>query len=282
VAFNIALIKEHPYATGAIVIVGGLVAFYLLSGSSSSSAASSSGGSEAAVLQADEALAQTQAGTSQANAQLQAQTQVAQSQQEETDEQTQASLNAANTQTAAQLAASIYGTQAGVETTQLNDTAATTQAANEAIFNQNTVAEQDSVLEDQINSQIVENANNNATSVANTQIGAGLTDTALQLGTDVAEQQDTENYGLQTQQNTAYDAEIPYIVANAGDQKNSLIDATDQTSLFQTILAQGNPGVAAAGTGATASADKVAGGVQTAQTTSIAGGVSSIVNGLLG
>lgn len=274
-------IKEHPYAVGSAVIVGGIVILYLLSGSSSSTGASASG-DQAAVLQAEEAEAQINAGTQQQNAQTSAELQAAQLQANSEDAQTAASVDINNTNTAAQLAAQIYATQQGTTVTALNDNASTEQQANEDIFNQNTVAMQDSVLEDQINSGVVENANNNAAAVAGTQIAAGVTDLGIGDALTLATQQENDAYNLTSANDEAYNQEIPYIVQNAGDQKNSLIDATDQTSLFQTVLSQGNPTVAAGGTAASASADKVAGTVQTAQTTSISSGISSLVNGLLG
>ena len=175
-----------------------------------------------------------------------------------------------NTQTAAQLAASIYGTQASVAENASDNATTEATAANAEISNQNVYAMQESELEDQINSGVVENANNNATAVAGAQIAAGVTDLGLGDALTLAQQQENDAYNLTSQNDSAYDSEIPYIVENAGDEKNSLIDATDQTSLFQTVLSQGNPTVAAAGTGASASADSNANATTAAQTTSIA------------
>lgn len=274
-------IKEHPYAVGSAVIVGGIVILYLLSGSSSSSGSSASS-TQAATLQADEAEAQINAGTQQQDAQTSAELQAAQDQQEETDEQTQASVTLGNTQTAAQLAASIYGTQASVAENASDNATTEATAANAEISNQNVYAMQESELEDQINSGVVENANNNATAVAGAQIAAGVTDLGLGDALTLAQQQENDAYNLTEQNDSAYDSEIPYIVQNAGDQKNSLIDATDQTSLFQTVLSQGNPTVAAAGTGASASADSSSNALTSSQTTSISSALSKITTGLLG
>jgi hypothetical protein len=275
-----SFIKEHPYTVGSIVIVGGIIVFYLLSGSSSSAGGATS--NQSAILQADEAEAQINAGTQQANAQTSAQLQAAQDQQEETDEQTQASVNINNTNTAAQLAAAIYNTQGSVATTQSDNNAAIVEGANAEISNQNVYAMQESELEDQINSGVVENANNNATAVAGAQIQAGVSDLAIGDATTIAGQQTQDAYNLDLTNDEAYDAEIPYITQNAGDQKNSLIDATDQTGIFQTILSQGNPGVASVGTSASSSADKSANTTAVAQTASIASGLTSITNGLFG
>jgi hypothetical protein len=284
-AFDIALIKEHPYATGGIVIVGGIIVFYLLSGSSSapSSSATSSGASnQAALLQAQEAEAQINAGTQQQNAQTSAELQAASLQADAQNQATAASVAINQVNTEAQLASSIYGTQASLQATALNDNAATEQQANEAIFNQNTVAMQDSVLEDQINSGVVENANNNATAVAGAQIQAGVADLGLGDALTLAQQQESDQYNLTSQNETAYDAEIPYVVQHAGQKQNSIIDATDQTSLFQTVLAQGNPTVATAGTSATSTVARGSQAASTATNTSIASGISGLLNGLLG
>lgn len=272
-------IKEHPYTVGAVVIVGGIVVFYLLSGSSSS-AASSGSSNQAAILQADEAEAQINAGTQQQDAQTTAELQAAQDQQESTDAQTAASVNINNTNTAAQLAASIYGTQASVAENASDNATTETTAANAEISNQNVYAMQESELEDQINSGVVENANNNATAVAGAQIAAGVTDLGIGDATTLASQENTYGYDLDEQNETAYNAEIPTIVSEAGQQKNSALDATDQTSLFQTILSQGNPTVAAGGTSASASTAAAGDTAGTAQVASIASGITSIGNAI--
>lgn len=281
-AFEVpAIIKEHPYATGAVVIVGGIIAFYLLSGSSSSGA-SSGGSNQAAILQADEAAAQIQAGTQQQNAAVSAQLQAAQIQANAQTQQVQASQEVQDTQTAAQLAAAIYGTQQGTTVTALNDNAAIEEQANQAIFQQNTVAMQDSVLEDQINSGVVENANNNATAVAGAQITAGTNNLALADALTLAQQQEADTYNLTATNNEAYNAEIPYIVTHAGQKQNSLIDATDQTTLFQTALAHGNPAVASVGSSASTSANTNAVTSLNNRTTSIASAGTSLLTGLFG
>ena len=274
-------IKEHPYAVGSAVIVGGIVILYLLSGSSSSTGASASG-DQAAVLQAEEAEAQINAGTQQQNAQTSAELQAAQLQAESEDQQTQASVDINNNNTAAQLAAQIYATQQGTTVTALNDNASTEQQANEDIFNQNTVAMQDSVLEDQINSGVVENANNNAAAVAGTQITAGVTDLGIGDALTLATQQENDAYNLNEQNNAAYDAEIPTITAEAGQQKNSALDANDQTALFASILAKGNPTVAATAINSSASSVASGNASSTANVSSISSGISSLVKGLLG
>jgi hypothetical protein len=277
-------IKEHPYAVGSAVIIGGIVILYLLSGSSSgtTTAASSNASLQAQELQASEAEAQINAGTQQQDVQTSAELQAAQDQQESTDAQTAASVNISNNQTAAQLAAAIYGTQQGTAVTALNDETEEATAANAEISNQNVYAMQESELEDQINSGVVENANNNATAVAGAQIQAGVTDLGIGDSLTLSQQQENDAYNLASQNETAYDAEIPTIVSEAGQQKNSALDATDQTSLFQTILAQGNPTVAAGGTSASTTAAVSGNATGVATIGSIASGLTSLSKGLFG
>lgn len=271
-------IKEHPYAVGSAVIVGGIVILYLLSGSSSGTSSASS--DQAAVLQADEAEAQINAGTQQQNAQTSAQLQAAQLAADSTNQQTAASVAINNTNTAAQLAASIYSTQQGTAVTALNDSTQEAIEANSEISNQNVYAMQESELEDQINSGVVENANNNATAIAGAQIQAGVTDLGIGDALTLSQQQENDAYNLASQNETAYDAEIPTIVSEAGQQKNSALDATDQTSLFQTILAQGNPTVANSGTNASLGATQSGNASSAAVVGSITSGLASISKSL--
>lgn len=284
-AFDLALIKEHPYATGAVVIVGGLIVFYMLSSSSGSSAASG-GSNQSAILAADTKLAEVQSGTAQVNAQQAAAVTQAQIAAQEQQQQTAASVDINNTQTAAQLAEQLYGTQAQLQGLEVSTAGQTAQQANQYLFEQNTTAMQDAVLTDQINSGIVENANNNATAVAGAQITANTTNNAVNQGTAVAMQTNHLNYELQQQNDAAYNAEIPYIVQNAGTPQNSGLDATDQTGIFQTVLAKGAPGVASTGTGASSSV--AANGNNTGAqkfgivANGVSSGVSSIASGFFG
>lgn len=243
-AFDIGLLKKHPYATGAVVIVGGIVVFYLVSsgGNASAGTVSSDGG----VAAADATLGQAQAAaaiqTNAQNAQIQ-QAQIAASTQ---NQQTDASVNVQDTSTLAALVAALGGNQTGLEVTQSNNDAATLQQQNQEVSNQNVEALQESGIQDQINEAYNINANNNSTSLQ------GLEDTLTEQGA-IAQQTLGIAGTLAEDQQTAFDSQIPYIVQNAGDQKNSALDATDQTSIFQTILSGGNPGVAVAGTAASAS-----------------------------
>ena len=141
---------------------------------------------------------------------------------------------------------------------------------------------QDAVLQDQINSGVLENANNNATALAGEVVGAGVTDTAVGDALTLAQQQELDNYNLTSESNAAYDAEIPTIVQKAGNAQNSIIDATDQTGIFQTILSKGNPSVAATASSGSTSEGSVATNASVAKTASITGALTSIAQGLLG
>ena len=164
-AFDLELIKKHPYTTGTIVIVGGVVVFYLLSSGSSSAAAPAATGSSDQTAY-DAQLAQVQAAAAvQSNAQ-QVQLQQAQLEASVSNTQTQAQLEATQTSTAAQLAATLAQVQASTEQNRDTLSAQTIQQGNELTYASNIQSMQDSVLEDQINSGVVENANNNATALA--------------------------------------------------------------------------------------------------------------------
>ena len=173
-ALDFSLIKQHPYATGGVVIVGGLVVFYLLSSSQgaseASSATSSSGGMSSADYQAYLAASAQQAQVNAAaqvqNNQLTVQQQQQQLEYQAAHEQTQASLAINDTNTAAQLAATLAQIQASTQQNTDTLTAQTTQQANQLMYAQNIQQMQDNVLESQINSSVLENANNNATALA--------------------------------------------------------------------------------------------------------------------
>jgi hypothetical protein len=226
-------IKKHPYAIGSVVIIGGIVVFYLVgSGGSSSATQPASNSNYAAALQADTQLASAQAGVAVQQAAQQAQLQ-----------QTQIQAQVANTQTAANLDASKFGTLASLVSAIFSTQQTTQQQANQEVANQNLQALQDSVLTDQLNQQANLAANTNATNLA------GLVD-QLNYGTNLAQLQ----VGVvnQAQQNQLQLAQT--IIPLAGQQKNSALDATNQTNLFQTILSGGNAGVATSGVNGTTAA----------------------------
>ena len=260
---NFDLLKKHPYATGGIVIVGGLVVFYFLSSGSSSSAVpvASSGSSDyQASLSADEQMAQVQAGASvQAQAQ-QVALQQAQLQQEITDRQTDASLEIGNTQTAAQLALGLAQIQAQRGATD-----------DQYQFEENTTQMQDNVLEEQINSGVLENANNNATALGAVQIQAGVAGKEIDAAT-----------GLATNAQNIYAENLPYILTHAGAPQNSALDATDQTAIFETVLSGGNPNVASAGTAGSTTVAVSGNQTQASIVGSLTSGLAALSKGLFG
>jgi membrane-associated protease RseP (regulator of RpoE activity) len=243
-AIDLALLKKHPYATGGIVIVGGIVVYYLLSSSSSGQSTSSAYGQ---ALSADTALGQAQAGVAVQTAAQQAQIQQAQIAAQVQNTQTSAAEDVSNTQTLAALAATLYGGAQSTEVAQINANAETLQQANSETSEQNIYALQEGGLQAQINEQYNENANNNATSLA------GLVDQLNAQG-DIASQTIAAATGLASQQQADYQSDVQQILPLAGQQKNSALDATDQTALFQTILSGGNPAVAVSGNTATSTA----------------------------
>jgi hypothetical protein len=170
---ELTLIKKHPYATGGVVIFGGLVVFYLLSrsqGEAQAPAQAQGGGMSSADYQA---YLQAQAQQAQVNAaaQVQQNALTVQQQQQQLEyqaahEQTQASLAINDTNTAAQLAATLAQIQAQTQQNADTLTSQTTQQANQLTYAQNIQQMQDDVLMSQINSSVLENANNNATALA--------------------------------------------------------------------------------------------------------------------
>ena len=276
VAFDLALLKEHPYATGGIVIVGGIVVFYLLSSSQSSSggttgASGTSSSDYAAALAADAQLAQTQAAASvQTNAQ-QVALQQQQLEAQVSNNQTAASLQTTNMQTAAQLAATLA-----------QISGQTTQSANQYAYAENIQAMQDQVLQAQIDSGVFENANNNATALAGVQstndlqygiatLQAGVADTGVKAAETVQEQQLTQQYNLSHQVlDTVQQAGL-----NHGTQ--SL-----ETSLVGVVgSALGQPQVATAAVQSNASAAAASSAATASIINSITGAASHVATGLL-
>jgi hypothetical protein len=304
-AFDLALLKEHPYATGGVVIVGGLVVFYLLSSSSapaaSSAPASSPGGLTSADYQASLAAASQNAQVQAASqAQQQAQQVALQQQQLEAqvaNNQTAAAIHTSDTQTAAQLAATLAQIAAGVQTNTTNVQAQTADTANQYVYAENLQAMQDQVLESQINSGVIENANNNATALAGLQSTndltalqseltaststtiAGYQATAAEQGikaaTDLSSQQLALQYGIESN--------VENYVQTTGlantPNKDNLNAAT---ALLQQILAGGNPTVAIANQQSTASQAASSAAETSSIIASITGAVSNVAAGLLG
>ena len=281
--FDPELIKKHPYATGGAVLVGGIILFVLLSRGESSSAAttsSSSGLSTGAYMQDQLQMAQISAASSlQQNAQN-VQLQTAQLSADTANNQTAAALKASDLQTIAGLAASTFGTQAQVAENATNVNAQTVQQQNQLTYAENIQQMQDNVLMDQINQGSIEQANNNATALAGTQITANYQLGVAQLQAGVATAGLTDATNLATNQQNITASTLPYILDHAGDQKNSALDATDQTGIFQTILSGGNSTVAATGTAVSGGAANSGNAATASATKSIMGGISSIASSL--
>lgn len=276
-AINIELLKEHPYATGGVVIVGGIVVFYMLSKQGTTSQGSGSGTGN--YLAADAALQQAQAAVAiQTNGQNAA-IQQAQISASVANNQTAAAVTTSNTSTLAALVAALSGNKTSLAVTQSNNDAATLQQLNQEVSQQNIYAIQESGLQDQINQQFNISANNNATT-----LDAFKAQLAEQGA--IATQSLTIAGGLATQQQQLDQLNINAIIPLAGQQKNSALDATNQTTLFQTILAHGNPTVAAYGTQASSTAAVSGNNANASNVASITAGItklgSSLIGGLFG
>jgi len=274
--FDVADLKKHPYVIGSVVIVGGVIVFYLLSSSSGSSTSAPSGSSDyASTLAADTQLAQTQAA-----AQVQTNAQQAQLEQDQLaaqvqNEQTSASLQANDLSVAAQTAAALGSIAGQVQENNSNNYTAITEQANQDVSNENIYGLQESVLADQINAGVEENANNNATALAGTEYVTGAQTT---LG--LASLSDATT--LATQQQSDFEQNVETIIPLAGQQKNSALDATDQTGLFASILSNGNPSVAAGATSASASAAASGNAAGVATVGTVVSGLGSVIKGLFG
>lgn len=261
-ALDFELLKKHPYATGGVVIVGGLVVFYLLSRNSASSV--SGVNSSGSVLAADSALGQAQAAAAiQTNAQNAA-IQQAQINAQSTNLQTSAAESVTNNQTIAGLIAALSGNKTSIAVTQSNNDAATLQQMNAEVSQQNIYALQEQGLQDQINQAAQENANNNATSLA------GLVDQLNAQG-QIATKVIDSSTALATQSQKNYSDIATYIASQAGKPYNTANDANRATTLFSQILAGGNPSPVIAN-------QYVQGQQNIATTGAIASSVSSLSN----
>ena len=274
-AFDLALLKEHPYATGGVVIVGGIVVFYLLSSSQSSGGTTGASGTSssdyAAALSADAQLAQTQAAASvQTNAQ-QVQLQQQQLEAQVANNQTAASLQSTNVQTAAQLAATLA-----------QISGQTTQSANQYAYAENIQAMQDQVLMSQINSGVVENANNNATALAGLQstndlqygiagLQAEVANTGVQAAQAVQTQQLSEQYDLSHQTlNMVQQAGLNHGTQSLETSLVGVVGSALNQPQVATAAVQSNATAAAASSAATANIIN-----------SITGGLTHVASGLL-
>lgn len=237
-AFNLKLLEKHKYATGAVIIVGGIAVFYLLSRGGSAPAATSSGNGD--ILAADASLAQTQAAAAvQTNGQNAA-LQVAQINAQSTNLQTSAAEDVTNTQTLAALVAALSGNKTNIAVTQSNNDAAVAMNADTLTAQQNIFSIQEAGLEDQINQAAQENANNNATSLA------GLVDTLNYQG-QIATQVIGSATQLATQKESDTQQNTQALIPSFGKTYNSALDANNANAEILTVLSGGNPVVANTG-----------------------------------
>jgi len=269
--FDLKLIKDHPYATGGIVIVGSVVAFYLLSSNQSSSPQPSSSASpyDASALAYAAQLAQAQAGVDvQTNAQ-QVALQQAQLQAGVANRQVDASVETNNINTAATLAATLAQIQAQSQQNQDTLATQTIQQGNQLTYAQNIQQMQDAVLESQINAGVVENANNNATALAGTQATLDYQAYLSNLQAVVASHGIDAGLTLAQQQEADYQSNVNAIIPQAGKSYNTANDANRATTLFSQILAGGNPAPVITNQQG-----------QTTQNVATTGAVASVLNGI--
>jgi len=228
--------KKHPYLIAGGVIGGGVLVIYLLTSSSSGAASNQSNSSQSS----NAAIAQSAIAANAQNAQTQAQLQAVQIQAD--SQNTQASLAASenNINSAAGLAATLAQISGQVQENNSNNYSAITQSANNLVAQENIAGMQESVLADQINAGVLENANNNATALGISSIQTGDT---LTYGL----QQLADNYGLQTQVNNNFEQNVQLLSPTFGKQYNSVVDANNAATEIQTVLSGGNPSVATSG-----------------------------------
>jgi hypothetical protein len=275
-ALDLELLKKHPYATGGVVIVGGLVVFYLLSSSQASSSAATTAATPAApgtsdadyqaALAANSQLAQVQAAAQvQTNAQ-QVQLQQAQLEADSTNQQTAAALATTNVQTAAQLAATLAQVSASVQENQTNVEAATADTANQYVYAENLQSMQDQVLTSQINSGVLENANNNATALAGLEstnelqaniagLQAGVASQGITAAETVQQQAESDQFGLDTQTlNMVQQAGLNHGTESLENDLTGIVSSvTTGSPATGTAAVSGNASAAAASSAATAS-----------------------------
>jgi hypothetical protein len=205
--FDPEIVKRHPYGTGIIVIVGGLIVFWLLSrkggGVATSSGTSFDPSADyAAALQAQTQQSSTAAAAGVQNYQTAAALQAAQIQAQTTSQQVAAAQETTDYSTTASLLAQLAQYSAASTINTSNNQATTTQQTNELAYAQNIQQLQDSVLENEIGAGVAENANNNATAVAGESIQANVADTSLTDQTLLSTQQQTLLAANQNQVNT--------------------------------------------------------------------------------
>lgn len=240
--------------------------------------------------------AQIQANANTAITQVQANVSLSdiQAQQNETLAQTEAELetnlgayqvqNQANNDTLAATTAQINGqvTQQQIAADVANHTtdAQVQENADNLASVLGLVTSQNNLQESEYSDQLQGLENNNATQVSLSGQQYAYANNELNDATaiNLTQLSDATTLETQAQQNqlNLYQEIIPL----AGQQKNSALDATDQTSLFQTILAGGNAGVAVAGDSVSGSS-VISGNNQAAGILgTVAKPISSILTGL--
>lgn len=143
------------------------------------------------------------------------------------------------------------------------------------------VSSQNGLQESEYDDQLAAQENNNATTVTLSGQQYGYATDELNDATAVNLTALSDQTTLETQaQQNAYNLD-EYILPLAGQQKNSALDASDQTSIFQTILAGGNAGVAAAGDELSGQADQAGDQQATNTDSAIISGASKITSSLL-
>lgn len=307
---DLSWFKEHKMVVGAGVV--GLIILILLLKSSGSGAASSATTDDGtAELAAESQLAQTQAASNAQQLQAQTAQQTAALQGQVATQQIAAQLSATENTNDDQLAAILAQTTAGLTATessnatsvqnntittggqvainQSNNDAQTAQQQANLEYAENLQGQQDAVLTAQINAGVDENANNNATSLAETNtaaqyqsylasLQAGIASQGIASNTTVALAGLSDQTTLESQGQSDQFSLDQYIEQNAGSKQNSGLDATDQTSIFASLI---NPAAATGVPGASAS---VANNATNATTSTINGLIStagSITNGVV-
>jgi hypothetical protein len=245
-AFDLALLKEHPYATGGVVIAGGLVVLYFLSSSQGSAGSSAVPGGGGGIDYASIYAANAQMAQVNAAAQVQTNAQQVDLQKQQLDAmvakyQTDASIESNDQNLAATLAATLAQIQADKETTVYTLDSQTKQQANQLMYAQNIQQMQDDVLMANINSGVLENANNNATVLAGTQSTLDYQASLDRLQAAVAVHGIDAGLTLAQQQEADFQTNVNAIIPQAGKSYNTANDANRATTLFSQILARGNP-----------------------------------------
>jgi hypothetical protein len=211
--FDASALSKHKY-TIAGVIVGAFVLFKLINGKSSASAnpTTAAGNSSLAQIQAAQAVQTGAQNAAVQTAQIQAD-----AQKYATDASVKMSDNA--------LAATLAQYAAQLDLGKYQTDAAVTEAG----------------MQTRVALATVDASNHQA------DLAERVSQSTIAAQKDITETYLSDAYSLARTDQANNETNTQYILQHAGDKKNSQLDATDQTTLFQTILAKGSPGVAATG-----------------------------------